>query len=428
MTAASVNDLVNELDHACPDDVAFLAAFSQFFAVSRDLGATLDTALAGIAQGLEAEAAALFLLDQPTGELVCHGSVGPLDLRGVRLTADQGILGRCLRRNEIDALNEPCRDTELLGAMSNGSGFLTRSALCAPMAADGRPFGAIQVANKRRGGPFGRRDQYLLQAMANAAALAVSNARMAEELVRQQVTARELDLAAEIQRNLLPRAEPGASPVFGLNRPIRQVSGDFFDFFALPDQRIPFALGDVAGKGINAALLMAKAASLFRCLGKRSDDPAAIMSVINREIHETTSRGMFVTMIAGTYDPSTGLLRFANAGHEPPLLRTPDHSYQAFPAEAPPLGIVPDMEFRTREVDLAGGEFYIFSDGLIEFRYRNGEQLGVEGLIQMVEGLSALPLAARLKALLDELDREGWRMRDDLTVLAIDDAWVRRRG
>ncbi|MCH8924732.1 MAG: SpoIIE family protein phosphatase [Proteobacteria bacterium] len=426
MTASIANDPSDPLELERLDDVRFLAAFSQFFAVSRDVGATLETALTGIIQGINAEAGALFLLDEATGELVCHATVGPLDLRGARVMPGHGILGRCLRRNEIESIHDVRDDPELLGAIDEKNRLMVRSALCAPLAADGRPFGAIQVVNKRPRGPFGQRDCYLLQTMANSAALAVANARMAEELVRQEVTQRELDLAAEIQRSLLPNAESNKLPVHGLNRPIRQVSGDFFDFFALPDRRIPFALGDVSGKGINAALLMAKAASLFRCLGKRSDDPATIMAIINHEIHETSSRGMFVTMVAGTYDPSSGLVRFANAGHEPPLLRNRDRSYRTFPAEAPPLGIVPEMEYWTQEVNLNGGEFYVFSDGLMEYHYHDNEELGVQGLIQLLEGLSELPLGERLDALLSELDNEGWEVRDDLTVLAIDDSGGRR--
>ena len=426
MTASIANDPSDPLELERLDDVRFLAAFSQFFAVSQDVGATLETALTGIIQGINAEAGALFLLDEATGELVCHATVGPLDLRGARVMPGHGILGRCLRRNEIESIHAVRDDPELLGAIDEKNRLMVRSALCAPLAADGRPFGAIQVVNKRPRGPFGQRDCYLLQTMANSAALAVANARMAEELVRQEVTQRELDLAAEIQRSLLPNAESNKLPVHGLNRPIRQVSGDFFDFFALPDRRIPFALGDVSGKGINAALLMAKAASLFRCLGKRSDDPATIMAIINREIHETSSRGMFVTMVAGTYDPSSGLVRFANAGHEPPLLRNRDRSYRTFPAEAPPLGIVPEMEYWTQEVNLNGGEFYVFSDGLMEYHYHDNEELGVQGLIQLLEGLSELPLGERLGALLSELDNEGWEVRDDLTVLAIDDSGGRR--
>ncbi len=422
MTATMPNDPSDAENLDSPCDARFLAAYSQFFAVSRDLAATLDTALAGIIQGTNAEAGALFLLDQATGELVCHASAGPLDLRQARVVPGQGILGRCLRRNAIETLRDGSSDPELLGAIDQKHRLLVRSALCAPMAADGRPFGVIQVVNQRPRGSFSERDSYLLQAMANSASLAVANARLTEELVHQEVTRRELDLAAEIQRNLLPNGDQAGLPIYGLNRPIRQVSGDFFDYFTLPDGRIPFALGDVSGKGINAALLMAKAASLFRCLGKRSDDPAAIMAILNREIHETSSRGMFVTMVAGTYDPRSGQVRFANAGHEPPLLRSPDHCYSTFPAEAPPLGIIPDMEYWTQEINLEGGEFYVFSDGLMEFHYQENEELGIGGLIQMIEGLSALPISDRLEALLSELDSEGWEVRDDLTVLVIDDS------
>ena len=79
----------------------------------------------------------------------------------------------------------------------------------------------------------------------------------------------------------------------------------------------------------------------------------------------------------------------------------------------------------TRKVEMGGGEFFIFSDGLTEFRYGQGEQLGADGLIQMIESLSSLPMAERIEAILSELNREGWSLRDDLTVLAIDDAWVK---
>jgi len=244
--------------------------------------------------------------------------------------------------------------------------------------------------------------------------------------MRQEGVRRDLDLAAEIQRSLLPKSDPTLFPVHGLNLPIRRVSGDFFDFFWLDGDRIAFALGDVSGKGINAALLMAKAAGLFRCLAKRHDDPAAVLEAINHELWETSSRGMFVTMVGGVYDSPTGRVVFANAGHEPPLLRATDRDYHSFPAEQPPLGILPELNLASQEIDLAGGELYIFSDGLTEYRYGDSEALGVKGLIQLLESMAELPLEERLRTLLEDLDQEGWEIRDDLTVLAIDDAWVKR--
>ncbi len=409
------------------DHLEFLAAFSNRFAASLDLDATLHNALEGMIEFLGAEAGALFLLESGGRELVCRASVGPADIEGLRLGADEGVAGRCVRRNQVEIVEDPYSDPGFHRPVDDASGFTTRSLLCAPLSVGDERIGAIEILNKRAGGTFGAPDIHLLQAMSSTAALAISNARLAGRLVEQERVRRELELAAEIQRGLLPRNDPGRLPIFGINRPIRQVSGDFFDFFPLAGGRIPFALGDVSGKGMNAALLMAKTASLFRCLAKSVDDPAAMLAIINREICETATRGMFVTMVAGTYEPWTGMLRFANAGHLPPLLRQTDRSYRTFPAESPPVGIQSDITFTSSEVDLDGGEFYVFSDGLTEYRFGD-EELGVEGLIQMVEAASDEPLGERLRSLLDDLEETGWELRDDLTVLAIDGAWADESG
>ncbi len=261
-----------------------------------------------------------------------------------------------------------------------------------------------------------------LHSLACFTGLALDNIALSQDLAQHTGFRDELALVAELQRNLLPPPRPEPFPVFGLNRPIRQISGDFFDFFVRPDGLIPFALGDVSGKGLNAALLMAKTTSLFHCLAKTIDEPADLLQVINREICDTASRGMFVTMVAGIYDPAKGRVSFANAGHEPPLIRLPDRSYRSFPADAPPLGILPGLAIQTTEANLERGEFYIFSDGLTEFRYDNQEDLGVDGLIQLIESKSNDPLRTRLEALLSDLDGDGWEVRDDLTILAIDDS------
>jgi sigma-B regulation protein RsbU (phosphoserine phosphatase) len=406
------------LDEGFSDPLEILTAFSRDLTISRDLEGAVSSLLAGILHAADAKAAGLFLTAADGGPLVCRASLGRVDGLGLETALGNGLFARCLQRGTVE---HEYRDSLRRG------GTTLRSLLCAPLSLNGRRLGVLAVANKRSGA-FLPRDAGLVEAAAGSIALAISNGRLARALERQEGVSRELELAAEIQRSLLPQADAAESPVIGLNRPIRLVSGDFFDFFPVDERRIPFALGDVSGKGMNAALLMAKAAGLFRCLAKSSDSPADLLAAINREICETASRGMFVTMVAGIYDRETGSLCFANAGHEPPLLRAPDRSYRSFPAEAPPLGILPDLAFEIHEIELAGGEFYIFTDGLTEYRYGKQEALGVEGVIQLVESLADLPLAARLGALLAELDREGWEARDDLTVLAIDDAWVGHHG
>jgi sigma-B regulation protein RsbU (phosphoserine phosphatase) len=262
-----------------------------------------------------------------------------------------------------------------------------------------------------------------LQVLAELGARLMAAERPNELLAKN--VAQDLKLAMELQRSLQPGWNPDELPIWGVNLPARQMSGDFFDFYQTDPGNYIFSLGDVSGKGMGAALLMAKTISVFRCLSKRIDDAADLLTAINAELCETATRGLFVTMVVGSYSPRDGHVRFANGGHEPPLLRRKDRSYQTFPAGAPPLGILSDYDVSSEEADLAGGEFYVFSDGLTEYRYAGGEQLGVDGLIQLVEIYAAEPPAKRLGNIIQMLNEEaGWDAHDDLTVLAIDDSWV----
>ena len=177
------------------------------------------------------------------------------------------------------------KDPHFSQTMDAQSGFVTRSILCAPMRLSDRAIGAIEVINRRGGdGRFAESDAHLLQVLASSAALAIANARMAESLVEHERVRRELELAAEIQRTLLPSPRPDPFPVCGVNIPARTVSGDFYDIVPLEGSRIAFCLGDVAGKGMNAALLMAKTASLYRCLAKTTESPGALLAALDREI------------------------------------------------------------------------------------------------------------------------------------------------
>jgi sigma-B regulation protein RsbU (phosphoserine phosphatase) len=232
---------------------------------------------------------------------------------------------------------------------------------------------------------------------------------------------RELELAREIQRSLLPNAMGPGSPVVGINVPARQLSGDFFDHFQLSDGRIYFNLADVSGKGVNAALLMAKTSSLFRCLGKQVHAPGQLLGQINHEIHETSIRGMFVTMIAGLYDPGTQQLRLVNAGHPPALLMWKDGRLSALTAQAPPLGVDPNCEFPEVDLSLAGGSLYLFSDGVTEGCTADGETLGLRGLLTMISEVGSRQPRERLASIVGRFTSTPAPLRDDITMLLLED-------
>jgi len=231
---------------------------------------------------------------------------------------------------------------------------------------------------------------------------------------------RELDLAREIQQSLLPQQRDATFPIVAINIPAKQLSGDFYDFYALPDGRIYFNLGDVSGKGVNAALLMAKTNSLFRCMCKHIHEPGELMALLNAEICETSIRGMFVTMVVGLYDPRTGKVKLINAGHPPAIAFRKNGTMDSFEAEAPPLGIIPDADFPEVTVDLQDASLYLFTDGVLEGRLADGKAYGMKRLLKRIIELRRLPPQQRLESIVNELSGQSDKHRDDITLLLVE--------
>ena len=168
---------------------------------------------------------------------------------------------------------------------------------------------------------------------------------------------------------------------------------------------------------------MAKTSSLYRCLGKEIDHPGELLSRVNAELCDTGARGMFVTLVGGIYDPQRDCVRIANAGHEPPLLCLRDGSYRAFPAQEPPLGIALDLVgeagYPVIEIALNGGCLAVFTDGITEWKDRQGAMLGGAGLKLLLGELSALLPAQRLAVLRERLDPGDGALHDDMTMLLV---------
>ncbi len=244
-------------------------------------------------------------------------------------------------------------------------------------------------------------------------ALAERN-RLAAELEQ------ELQLAREIQGSLLPAHPGGDFPIFGVNVPARELSGDFYDFFTLDDGRICFNIADVSGKGVTAALLMAKTSSLFRCLGKRIHNPGTLLKILNEEICETAIRGMFVSMVAGVYDPRSRRVRLANAGGPPALLMDARGAAELVPADAVPLGVVPEAEFPLRELDLRDRCLYLVTDGVTEGLAERNGPVEMDRLVALLRDWAGRPPVERLNAVVGALRANENRRRDDLTLLAIE--------
>ncbi len=230
----------------------------------------------------------------------------------------------------------------------------------------------------------------------------------------------ELELAREVQRSLLPKNLSKEQGIVGVNVSARMVSGDFYDYFNLYNGEIAFCIADVSGKGMNASLLMAKTSSLFRCLAKSIHDPSKLMGMINREIYETSIRGMYVTMVAGIYNPVAGKIKIVNAGHLPAFVLNNNTLEKEYPASGPPLGVLQDMQYCTTEFVLGRHSLYLYTDGLLEVRLSNKQRLQRDGLLALLAKYQKILPTERLQHIIADVRDRSLGFDDDLTILLIE--------
>jgi sigma-B regulation protein RsbU (phosphoserine phosphatase) len=411
---------VKDGGHTLEEQLQQLAGLTQSFASSLDIDETLHTAIERFMRYLSAEAVSIFLLENNDTELVCRACAGPVDIKGLRLPATAGIVGKTVQSRESLIVRDVSKDPNFAKNVDADTGFVTRSILCTPLMVKQGCIGVLELINKRGGdGLFEERDRYLLQALGSAAALAIHNARMADKLVEQERIRKELELAREIQVGLLPVRRTEGFPVVGVNVPAFEVSGDFYDFVERPDGQIYFNLADVSGKGMNSALLMAKVSSLLHHLAKQIDDPGELLARVNDEVCETVSHGMFVTIVSGFVDVKSRAVRFSNAGHQPPLLYR-EGRFEEIPAAAPPLGIMSGVSFPVSTVALGDGSLYLFTDGVTESLDAARLPLDVDGLKRIIEHCAAVTSSRRLDDIITEIRKPGLGQRDDITLMLIE--------
>ncbi len=399
-------------------DSELLIELGQEFARSIDIESTLTHAASRIAEYMNAEAASVFLLDRASMSLECRACFGPVNITGLQMPVGKGIVGKTAADGLSRLVADVQSDPDFTARVDRKTGFSTRSILCTPLTAADGVIGVLQILNKRDGGLFDETDQDTLRILASPTSLAINNARMAADLVEQRQIKRELFLARRLQRSFYPRRRTDGFPVQGINLPARQVSGDFYDHFELDDGRIAFTVGDVSGKGMNAALVMVQTATLLRFVGKKAAPAGDWLTEVNNELVDNLSQGMFICAIAGYYHPATHELEWANAGFPTPLKHNADGSFETYPAMAPPLGIIRQESIAEQHCRLDAGSIYFYSDGVTEIRQEDGSMLEEEGLEALINRFSEKPLKARLGSIVTRLRR--MKIIDDTTLLAID--------
>lgn len=328
---------------------------------------------------LRAEQGAVLLLEEHKEErpfqTLCR--VGDTSHKRLPFRLDDQLAGWMLKNRSPLLINDLGGDPRF--ATGIGDLFAVRSLLCVPMVCKGRMTGLLAVFNKKAGAGFSEDDQRLLAIIASESSQVIDNARLAEKektLLRVQ---EELRLAYEIQNNLLPKEPPNIPgyDIAGKSVPAKEVGGDYFDFLAVEENRLAFCLGDVSGKGLPAALLMANLQAAVRSQTMSGTSLTSCLERANSLLFRNTSPEKFATLFFGCLDTSLHVLHYCNAGHNHPFLIGDKTEPLRLSEGGLALGCFESFPFEENQVQLHPGDrLVVFSDGISEAVNPADEEFG----------------------------------------------------
>ena len=246
--------------------------------------------------------------------------------------------------------------------------------------------------------------------------LALANLQKEAKLLKER------ELAAGVQKSLFPDISKFENFIFAKNVPARDVSGDYFDVVRSTPEEYFFTLADVSGKGVKAGMYMAKASSIFRTLTNLKFPLEKVVFGVNNELVEAKFKGMFVTAVFGKLNIKTGELVFINAGHESILTFDKGKNYEYIKSDMPPIGIIKyftETMVKSNTMNLKDKTFVVYTDGVTEGYLKNGEELGAEGVQNIINSIENINPKNIVLSIEKELNWGAEKLRDDITCMAI---------
>jgi len=338
----------------------------------------------------------------------------------------RGIVNRCIETGE-GLLSEDATADKRFDLSQSIADCKIRSVMCAPLTGrqTGKAMGVLQLDTQDRFKKFNADDLKLLMAVAGQAAVALENAKMHENLVARAGLERDLKTAQQVQRSFLPKKPPDLPgyEFFAHYEAAQEVGGDYYDFIPLPGPRIAVMIGDVAGKGVPAALLMAKVSSDSRFCMLTQPSPADAVYHLNELMEEAGMLDKFVTLGACLLDPSSHQVTFVNAGHNAPVLY---HKANGAMTEATtldqtgyPLGVMDGIPYEATTITMQPGDVIVlFTDGVTEAKNKQEADFGMDGVYAALKASGPMTAKAMGQRLVAAAKQHflGCKQHDDLTV------------
>jgi sigma-B regulation protein RsbU (phosphoserine phosphatase) len=328
------------------------------------------------------------------------------DLRPEQVKFAEGIdpsdirLSKTLVQTVVDRKNgvlviDTATDGQLAAAESIRIQGVT-SCMAAPLFVDDQVIGLIYLEVRLGRKSFMEEDLRLLTSLANTAAVKIQNLRLRESAIARERFEREMSLAWDIQRRLLPEHDPELphTSILGRTVPSRRVSGDYYDFFERPDGTLDVVVADVCGKGMGASILAASVQAAYQAWAGENIPPDRLFSRLNQLVFRQTSPEKFITMIMVLYDPVTGGVVWANAGHNAGLLVRATGDSERLGAHGPPLGLFPGKAYGSGSLTLGAGDLLVlYTDGITEAANPEEVEFGTDRLLEVVRGSRAKSVA-----------------------------------
>jgi sigma-B regulation protein RsbU (phosphoserine phosphatase) len=391
-----------------------------------DLGLSLGGQLDIAALGDEVLFRSISLTDAGKGTLVLFDEGGKIlferSLGGELLAADR-VASWSLPEGE-SVINNAAAAVPTAGMRLSAC----QKCLAVAISVGGRRLGALAVADKesRDGGvlDFTAADARLLSLFANQAAAAIETARLHRAAIEKERIERELELAAAIQREILPRALPEVTGVelAAGNLPTRQVGGDYYDLFPLSRGRLGFLVADVSGKGVPAALLVSTVHAAVHLQIDEARTVVELVARIDRHLRRYAATRKFLTLFFGLLEPETGTLRYVSAGHNPALLLRASGRLERLDSTGVPVGILPNPTWREEIRTMEPGDLLaVYTDGLTEAVDESDREFGLGRLERAVEERRNLPAARLCDEVLGQVAdfARGMPQYDDQTLLLV---------
>jgi len=373
----------------------------------------------------QAEQGFVLLKDPETGKLRVKASRTRGDRPAETVAVSMTVVRHALQTRE-SILSRNVSDDSRFKKSTALSRMHISSIMCVPMVnQEDEGVGVIQIVTRDDEHAFSEEDLDLLASLATQATMAVENARLHEEHVRRRELERDMEFATQVQLGFLPKSRPNL-PHYSFGdyyEAALSVGGDYFDYVSLPDGRLALAIGDVAGKGMPAALLMARlySSTRYQLLTKPTVESA--VSGLNEEIASGGLGHRFITFLAMLLDPEQNTLTIANAGHLPPLLRKKDGEIRVLAKETSslPLGIMPELTYGSTTIDIAAGDTILaFTDGVTEAMNEDREIYGSERLTRLLSKLD-LPVGEIISQIVENVETftGDATLRDDTCIIGL---------